>query len=164
MSGLLDRVTGLPVVWVYLLVGLLVFAEDALFVGFVIPGETVAILGGVTANLGRVSVTAMIAIVVVAAVLGDSVGYEVGKHHGVRVLALKPLATSRDRATARRARWRGAGGGAGEPESAPWPARPAPSAQVGSPDYPQWTVRSGRRLTTGPGPGSASGEVASACP
>ncbi len=31
----------------YLIVFGLVFAEDALFVGFVIPGETAAVLGGV---------------------------------------------------------------------------------------------------------------------
>lgn len=97
MSGLLDRITGLPVASVYLLVGLLVFAEDALFIGFVIPGETVAILGGVTASLGRTSLPVTIAVVVGAAVLGDSVGYELGKHYGVRLLETRPLARRRAR-------------------------------------------------------------------
>ena len=45
--------------------GSLVFAEDALFVGFVVPGETVAILGGVAASLGHVPLGAVLAVVVV---------------------------------------------------------------------------------------------------
>lgn len=36
MAAVLDRLLGLIV---YLIVGLLVFAESALFVGFVLPGE-----------------------------------------------------------------------------------------------------------------------------
>jgi membrane protein DedA with SNARE-associated domain len=71
---------------VYTLVGLLVFAEDALFVGFVLPGETAAVLGGVAAARGHVDLPAMIAVVIVAAILGDSVGYEVGHHLGPRLL------------------------------------------------------------------------------
>jgi membrane protein DedA with SNARE-associated domain len=35
-----------------IIMGLLVFAEDALFVGFVVPGETAAVLGGVVASRG----------------------------------------------------------------------------------------------------------------
>jgi membrane protein DedA with SNARE-associated domain len=46
MTGLVDRVLGLPGWLVLLVAGLVVFAEDALFVGFVIPGETVAVLAG----------------------------------------------------------------------------------------------------------------------
>ncbi len=72
---------------VYAVVGLVVFAEDALFVGFVVPGETAAIIGGVTASVGHTTLWAVIAVVVLAAVIGDSVGYEVGKHLGARVLA-----------------------------------------------------------------------------
>jgi membrane protein DedA with SNARE-associated domain len=67
-------------------VGLIVFAEDALFVGFVLPGETVAVLGGVAARLGNVSLAGVLAVAVVAAIVGDTVGYEIGKHLGARVL------------------------------------------------------------------------------
>lgn len=35
------------------LVALVVFVGEALFVGFVVPGETAAILGGVAASLGQ---------------------------------------------------------------------------------------------------------------
>src|SRR3954451_23269165 len=54
MSSLLERLLAVPTWTVLLVVGLLVFAEDALFVGFVLPGETAAILGGVAARLGHV--------------------------------------------------------------------------------------------------------------
>lgn len=88
MSGLLNSILNAPAWTVYGLVGLLVFAEDALFVGFVLPGETAALLGGVAANRGHVSVVTVLIIVMVAAIVGDTVGYEVGRHVGSRVLNL----------------------------------------------------------------------------
>lgn len=70
----------------YTLVTALVFIEDALFVGFVFPGETAAVLGGVMASRGDVSLPVMMALVIAAAILGDSVGYEVGRIAGPRLL------------------------------------------------------------------------------
>src|SRR4051812_6106747 len=75
MSGLLDRLLAIQGPLLYLLVGLTVFVEDALFVGFVVPGETAAVLGGVAAGLGHASLAVMMVIVVAAAIVGDSVGY-----------------------------------------------------------------------------------------
>lgn len=82
----MHRILDIAPVWVYLTVGLLVFAEDAIFVGFVIPGETAAVLGGVAASQGHTELWAMIVLVIAAAIIGDSVGYEVGKHFGPRLL------------------------------------------------------------------------------
>jgi membrane-associated protein len=87
LQGLLTLPPGV----VYLVVGALVFAEDAIFVGFVLPGETAAILGGVAASQGHASLAGMLAIVVAAAIVGDSVGYEIGKQLGPRILALPLL-------------------------------------------------------------------------
>ncbi len=91
MSGVLDgffgTLLGLSPALVYLVVFTLVFAEDAIFVGFLIPGETAAVLAGVASSLGTTSFALSIVVVVVAAILGDSVGYEVGKHvFGPRIL------------------------------------------------------------------------------
>jgi len=101
MSGfvgqLVNTVLGAPPWLVYLTVALIVFAEDALFVGFVIPGETLAIIGGVTASLGHTAYTVVLLVVVVAAVVGDSVGYEVGRLLGPRVLGLKIIERRRRR-------------------------------------------------------------------
>jgi membrane-associated protein len=87
----LEGLLTLPPGVVYLVVGALVFAEDAIFVGFVLPGETAAILGGVAASQGHASLAGMLLIVVLAAVIGDSVGYEVGKQLGPRILGLPLL-------------------------------------------------------------------------
>ncbi|NYI41720.1 DedA family protein [Demequina lutea] len=89
MSAIIDHILSAPTWTVLGLVGLVVFVEDALFVGFVVPGETAAILGGVAASFGHVPLAAVIAVVIVAAIVGDSVGYEVGRHIGPRILSLK---------------------------------------------------------------------------
>lgn len=73
----------------YTLVGGLVFAEAALLVGFVLPGETAVILGGVLAYRHSISFPMLLVVVVSAAIVGDSVGYEVGRLFGNRILALK---------------------------------------------------------------------------
>ena len=98
MSDLLDGILGLDPVLILVLTGLLVFAEDAIFVGFVIPGETAAVLAGVGAGLGEVALPLSIVVVVLAAIIGDSVGYEVGRlFFGPRVLTSRFLAPHRHR-------------------------------------------------------------------
>ena len=97
MSSLVDHILGVPGALVYVLVGLLVFAEDALFVGFVIPGETAAVLGGVAASRGHVTLPLMILIVVVTAIVGDTVGYEIGRQVGPRILRVRILDRHRRR-------------------------------------------------------------------
>lgn len=82
MEGLLNISPALA----FTIVGCLVFAEDAVFIGFVFPGETAAVLGGVVASRGEVPLWGMVAVVVLAAVAGDTVGYELGKHLGPRLL------------------------------------------------------------------------------
>ncbi len=103
MTRFLHHLLDLHGAVIYLTVGLLVFAEDALFIGFVVPGETAAILGGVAASRGRVSLTLMCAVVVVAAILADSVGYHIGARYGTRLLSLRFLRRGRPRIDAGRA-------------------------------------------------------------
>ncbi|WP_426977440.1 DedA family protein [Pseudarthrobacter sp. O4] len=88
MAQFVEGILNVPPLLAYVFVVGLVFAEDALFVGFLLPGETAAVLGGVVASRGNVQLWLMIVLVVLAAVLGDSVGYEVGKHLGPRFLGL----------------------------------------------------------------------------
>ncbi|GAA4112129.1 hypothetical protein GCM10022415_06680 [Knoellia locipacati] len=97
MSSLLDSILTAPAVWVLVVVGLVVFAEDALFVGFVLPGESVAVLGGVAAHQGHVHLWEVMTVVVVAAVVGDTVGFEVGRHFGPRILSSHLLERRRAR-------------------------------------------------------------------
>jgi membrane protein DedA with SNARE-associated domain len=78
-------------------VAALVFCEDALFFGFVLPGETAVVLGGVVASQGHVSVYWLCVAVVLAAIIGDTVGYEVGARLGPRILDTRFLRPHRER-------------------------------------------------------------------
>lgn len=64
--------------------------ESSAFVGFVFPGEAALVVGGVVASQGRVSVAAVIAAGVVGAILGDAVGYTVGRRWGPALLRRLP--------------------------------------------------------------------------
>ncbi|MGN6161357.1 MAG: DedA family protein [Marmoricola sp.] len=77
--------------------GALVFLEDAVFLGFVVPGESAAVVAGVASGLGHVSLTAAIAVVVLAAIVGDTVGFELGKHLFTRVRGKGILARHEDK-------------------------------------------------------------------
>jgi membrane protein DedA with SNARE-associated domain len=88
----------LPGPAVYAVVALLVFAEDAIFVGFVLPGETAAVLGGVIAGgHGGVQLWLLTLLVAAAAILGDSTGYEVGRRFGPALLKTRPALRHEDK-------------------------------------------------------------------
>jgi membrane protein DedA with SNARE-associated domain len=72
-----------------LLVGALAFGESAAFFGLFLPGETALLLGGALAATGRTSLAAMVVVATIAAIAGDSVGYEIGRQTG------RPLRHSR---------------------------------------------------------------------
>lgn len=96
MGTLMDGILNMSPLLAYILVFLLVFAEDAVFIGFIIPGETAAVLGGVLASQGNVYLWLIIVLVVTAAITGDSVGYEVGKHFGPKILSIRILRNKQD--------------------------------------------------------------------
>ena len=86
MTGVLDQLLATPA-WVVLLV---VFAlpalESSAFLGFLFPGETAVLLGGVAAGEGHLPLAAVVAAAVAGAVLGDAVGFLVGRRWGRRLL------------------------------------------------------------------------------
>lgn len=92
LGSLVDHILKLHSLEAYLLVGGLAFAEAALLVGFVLPGETAVLLGGVLAFQHQVTLPLIAAVAVVAAISGDSVGYEVGRHFGTRLLKTRLFA------------------------------------------------------------------------
>jgi membrane-associated protein len=97
VTGLVDRILGLPGWLVLVVAGAIVLAEDALFVGFVLPGETAAFLAGAAAKIGHASLAGVVIVVIVAAIVGDTVGYEIGRHAGPRVLQWRVLDKRRKR-------------------------------------------------------------------
>jgi len=72
-SAIVEPVLNFSGVPAYALVGGLAFGEAALFFGFLLPGETAVILGGVLAYRHSVSLTTMALVVVAAAILGGEV-------------------------------------------------------------------------------------------
>ena len=96
VESFLRQILDQPPWLIYAVTFAVVFLEDAIFIGFVFPGETVAILGGVSASLGHTEVGWMAFGVIAAAIVGDSVGYEVGKVFGDQVLRI-PLLRKRTR-------------------------------------------------------------------
>ena len=72
-----------------LLIGAIIFAESGMFVGFFLPGDTLLLAAGVFAAQGKISVISVIAVVTIAAIAGDNVGYHIGKRYG-RKLFSKP--------------------------------------------------------------------------
>lgn len=87
MQAFFDGLLNASPLLVAMVVFALVFAEDALFIGFVIPGETAAVVGGVIAGKGGIPLGTMIAVVVSAAILGDTAGYAIGKRFGPRLIS-----------------------------------------------------------------------------
>ena len=60
----------------------IVFAETGLLAGFFFPGDSLLFTVGVVAGAGHLNVAAIIALLSVAAILGDAVGYSIGRHAG----------------------------------------------------------------------------------
>ncbi|GAB3669038.1 hypothetical protein GCM10027596_40730 [Nocardioides korecus] len=86
MTGLFEQFLLMPT-WVLLvMVFTLPALESSAFLGFVFPGETALLLGGVAAGMGHLPLLAVIATGIAGAVLGDAVGFWVGRRWGRRVL------------------------------------------------------------------------------
>lgn len=68
--------------WSYVIIFLIIFFEGAAFMGFFFPGETIAVLSGFLSSRNYLKLTDCIVIIVVAAILGDTVGFVIGKAFG----------------------------------------------------------------------------------
>ena len=72
-----------------LAIGLTVFAESGLLVGFFLPGDTLLFGAGILAYQGVLPLPLLIVVVVVAAIAGDSTGYAIGNKFGPRLFRKK---------------------------------------------------------------------------
>jgi undecaprenyl-diphosphatase len=82
IEELLEDVSHALGAWTYLLVAVFAFAETGAFVGLVVPGETVMILGGATAGQGTTDIYLLIAIGWACAFAGDSTSFFIGRRLG----------------------------------------------------------------------------------
>lgn len=72
-----------------LLIALIVFGESGMFVGFFFPGDTLLLSAGVFAAQGKLSIIALIPVVAFAAILGDNIGYLIGRKYGPKLFKKK---------------------------------------------------------------------------
>ncbi len=90
MSHLADKILLLPPAIALLLVFALPALEASAFVGFVVPGEIGVILGGVLANEHKLPLWAVLVAGIAGAIIGDNIGYSVGKRYGDTLLGKIP--------------------------------------------------------------------------
>lgn len=69
----------------YVGVFLIVFAESGLLVGFFLPGDSLLFTAGFLASAGFFNLPLLVLIVIIAAIVGDQVGYLFGRHAGPRI-------------------------------------------------------------------------------
>jgi len=72
--------------WVYLILFLIIFAETGLVVTPFLPGDSLLFVAGTLAAAGGMDIGLLILLLCVAAILGDSVNYAIGKHVGDRMV------------------------------------------------------------------------------
>jgi membrane-associated protein len=69
----------------YLGIFLVVFSESGLLIGMFFPGDSLLFTAGLLASLGMLNIWVLVAFVMLAAVMGDSVGYWLGKTLGPKI-------------------------------------------------------------------------------
>ncbi|MHB0980832.1 MAG: phosphatase PAP2 family protein [Thermoleophilia bacterium] len=82
MQAFVDFFTRVAGDWGLWIVFAVVFLETSAMIGLLVPGETTVLLAGALASQGVLDIGDLVAVVCVAAVLGDSVGYLLGRRLG----------------------------------------------------------------------------------
>ncbi len=72
-------------VWTYLIIFLIVFCETGLVITPLLPGDSLLFAAGSFAGMGMLDVRLLFLILSVAAILGDSVNYYIGRYMGPKV-------------------------------------------------------------------------------
>ncbi|HSW79767.1 MAG TPA: DedA family protein [Candidatus Saccharimonadales bacterium] len=78
-ASLLD---GAGVLFGLLIIGGIIFSESGMLVGFFMPGDTLLLTAGAFAAQGKLPLGWVIAVVAIAAIIGDNVGYIIGERYG----------------------------------------------------------------------------------
>jgi membrane-associated protein len=68
-----------------LLIALIIFAESGMMVGFFFPGDTLLFSAGILAAAGSLGIVETLIVIAVAAILGDNIGYHIGRKLGPRL-------------------------------------------------------------------------------
>jgi membrane-associated protein len=72
-------------VWIYAILFAIVFAETGFVVTPFLPGDSLLFVAGSLAALGNMEIHLLVVIICVAAILGNTINYEIGRWLGPRV-------------------------------------------------------------------------------
>ncbi|MCA1324720.1 DedA family protein [Herbaspirillum sp. alder98] len=71
--------------WLFLILFLIIFCETGLVVMPILPGDSLLFVTGAIAATGAYDINLMVLTLIVAAILGDSTNYQIGKMLGAKV-------------------------------------------------------------------------------
>jgi membrane-associated protein len=71
--------------WLYVLLFLIIFAETGLVVFPFLPGDSILFIAGTVTATADLNVHLLVAVLIAAAILGDTINYSVGHYIGPRV-------------------------------------------------------------------------------
>lgn len=72
-------------VWAYAILFLIIFLETGVVVTPFLPGDSLLFVAGAIAAIGELNVHALVLTLIVAAILGDSLNYAIGRYVGPKV-------------------------------------------------------------------------------
>ncbi|MGV8876149.1 MAG: DedA family protein [Rhodoglobus sp.] len=81
LTFILDGVQSVDPVLRTVIAGVAIMLETSLLIGLIVPGDTVVIVAS-TAVAGPVELVALIAVVIVGALIGESIGFALGRYFG----------------------------------------------------------------------------------
>ncbi|WBB67388.1 DedA family protein [Micromonospora sp. WMMD812] len=85
MHDLLTLLQGLPPLLIYLVAALIVAGETAVIFGLVVPGEATLLLVGFLAYAGTLRLAPTLLVMMVAAVIGDTLAFRAGRRYGPKL-------------------------------------------------------------------------------
>jgi membrane-associated protein len=69
----------------YTILTIFVFAETGMMVGFFLPGDSLLVTAGIFASRGDLNIIVLLSLLVPATLIGDSLGYFIGRKIGPRI-------------------------------------------------------------------------------
>jgi membrane protein DedA with SNARE-associated domain len=86
LTWILELIQSVDPVLRTILTGIAVMLETSVLVGLVVPGDTVVIVSS-TAVDGSVQFFSLVAVIIVGALIGESIGFALGRYFGPRIRA-----------------------------------------------------------------------------
>lgn len=68
-----------------IVLALIIFAESGMMVGFFFPGDTLLFSAGILAAAGRLNLAEVLIVIAAAAIIGDNIGYHIGRKLGPKL-------------------------------------------------------------------------------